>query len=211
MSFRLFDKYAERYDSWFERNWIIAHNELRVLREFSIENPSLEVGVGSGFFASRLRVSLGIDPSWNMLKIAKMRGVDVIQALGEMLPIRNNCFKTILIIVTLCFVEEPEKLIQECIRILKDYGKIIICIIPRDSSWGKHYIELSKKEHPFYSKAKFYTIRQIQELLQKHKLKHTKTIGTLTFKPEEEPRQEEPVPYTENKDLGFICTEYTKS
>ena len=210
MSFRVFDLYAERYDSWFEKNWVVAGNELMVLRQFCIERISLEVGVGSGFFASRLGVNFGVDASWSMLRIAKIRGVDVVQALGEMLPFRDKCFRTILIIVTLCFLEDPEKVLQECVRVLKENGKIIVCIIPRDSSWGKHYTELGRKGHVFYSRARLYTVTEVSKLLAKHNFIPTKALGTLTFKPNEEPRLEEPTQYTENKDLGFVCIEYTR-
>ncbi len=211
MSFRVFDRYAERYDSWFERKWIIAYDELQVLRQFSLEKPCLEIGVGSGFFASRLGVDLGVDPSWNMLRIAKLRGIDVIQALGEMLPFRDKCVRTILIIVTLCFLENPERVLQECVRVLKENGKIIICIIPRDSSWGKHYTELGKKGHIFYSIARFYTVQEVTKLMTKHDFSLTKAIGTLSFRPDQKPKLEEPVKYKEELDLGFVCMEYTHS
>ena len=53
----------------------------------------MEIGVGSGRFAQPLGVKIGIDPSRNMLKFAKERGIQVIRGGGENLPFKDNLIK----------------------------------------------------------------------------------------------------------------------
>ncbi len=62
---------------------------------------------------------MGIDPSKNMLREAKKRGIQVIQGIGENLSFKDNTFDFVLIVVTLCFVEEPQYVLKETCRVLK--------------------------------------------------------------------------------------------
>ena len=209
MSFAIFDTYADRYDRWFEKNKVIAENELRLLRRFIRSKPVLEIGVGTGFFASKLGVDVGIDPSISMLSKARRRGLDVVQGFGERLPFRSRCFSTVLLVTTLCFLEEPETVLRESVRVLRSGGGIVVCIVPRDSSWGKHYAELGKRGHVFYSIARFYTVAEIDAMLGSLGLRRSRALGVLRFKPWEKPVPEEPVEWIEGLDLGFVCLEYS--
>jgi ubiquinone/menaquinone biosynthesis C-methylase UbiE len=72
----IFDQYAKSYDQWYERPFGSSAFGLevaclkRVIGSFSL---SLEVGVGSGRFAQALGVSYGLDPSMELLKLARQR------------------------------------------------------------------------------------------------------------------------------------------
>ncbi len=48
-----------------------------------------------------------------MLKLAKERGIQVIQGVGEELPFRDGTFDFVLIVVTFCFVENPVNILRE--------------------------------------------------------------------------------------------------
>lgn len=210
MSYRVFDLLADKYDEWYRRNRVIAENELKLIRSMGIERPCLEVGVGTGFFASALSVDVGIDPSIGMLRIARSRDLEVVQSFGEYLPFRRSCFRTILLIATLCFLDKPYEAILECTRVLAHGGKAISCIVPRDSSWGRYYQELGRRGHPFYSQARFLTVDEMNELFRSAGLELLGMWGTLSFTPWEEPRLEEPIPWSKGVDLGFICASYAK-
>ncbi|MHC1628056.1 MAG: class I SAM-dependent methyltransferase [Candidatus Nezhaarchaeales archaeon] len=149
----------------------MAENELKVSRSLRLRGLGLEVGVGSGRFASRLNVPIGIDPSISMLKLAHKRGIKAIRAVGEKLPFRSNAFDYALLIVTLCFVDDPSEVIAEVARVVKPSGLVVSCIIPRDSVWGHYYMKLGEQGHPFYRIAKFYTIDEVEKLLVKANLK----------------------------------------
>jgi len=203
--FRPFEEYAEDYDKWFYKNKVTVENEIRLLKTFYKADPSLEIGVGTGYFASTLDIEIGIDPSINMIIRAFKRGIDSLVSFGENLPLRNESFRTIYIIVTICFVEDPIKVIKEAYRVLKKNGNLITCIVPRDSEWGRLYILLGKLGHKFYRYANFYTVDEIIKMLRKVSFRISSIRSTLTYKPYEKPYYEEPFEgYDEN---GFVCIE----
>jgi hypothetical protein len=42
--------------------------------------------------------------------------------------------------------------------------RVVTCIVPRDSPWGRRYRETAARSHPFYAKARFYTVREVVEM-----------------------------------------------
>ena len=72
-----FEEYAEDYDKWFDSPEGKALFKMEVaavkLLIKNIEKPFLEVGVGTGRFASELGIEVGIDPSARVLEIAKLK------------------------------------------------------------------------------------------------------------------------------------------
>ncbi|MDP8266919.1 MAG: hypothetical protein P9M07_08295 [Candidatus Aceula meridiana] len=74
----IFDRYYKKYDAWYDRNKFIYLPELKVLNNFIPQGGrGLEIGVGIGRFAAPLNIIIGIDPSNNMIEIARRRGVNV--------------------------------------------------------------------------------------------------------------------------------------
>ena len=200
-TYELFDKLWYRYDIWYEKNKVTAENEVRAILLLGLRGRGLEVGVGTGYFASKLGIQYGLDPSINMLRIARARGVEVILGFGECLPFKSESFDYVLLIVTLCFVDNPLAILMEAHRVTKRGGLVVTCIIPRDSIWGRYYM---RKESPFYKVARFYTVNEVMDMLKSVKLRVVKAVSTLrTYGPEDRPRYEEPVA----GDLkgGFIC------
>jgi ubiquinone/menaquinone biosynthesis C-methylase UbiE len=176
-SVKVFDRYAKEYDEWFEHNRFAYLSELKAIRRLMPNGGyGLEVGVGGGRFAAPLGVEVGIDPSPNMLKFAKERGIKTIQAVGERLPFRDKEFDYILNIVTLCFVNNPELVIEESRRVLKDKGRIIIGIIDRESFLGRIY---QKKDSPFYKVAKFFSAVEVIEILKTYGFREITTLQTI--------------------------------
>ncbi|MGM0442099.1 MAG: class I SAM-dependent methyltransferase [Elusimicrobiota bacterium] len=188
----IFDKYADRYDQWYDENKDIFLSELNALKKFIPETgKGLEVGVGTGRFASELGVSCGIDPSSNMLKKAKDRGIETTLGNGESMPYDSEFFDFTVNVVTICFVNNPEKVIEETYRVLKNGGIIIAGFIEKNSKWGKYY--KSQKNSPFYNNATFYTFKDIKNYLKNAGFKNIKTnqvlfAGPGNFKEIEEPR-----------------------
>ncbi len=202
--------YVHRYDSWFIRNEITAMNELRLIRELIDRDIKicLDVGCGTGWFTSRLNLNcVGVDPSFNMLKITKSRNIETIQAISEKLPIRKNSIDLILIIVTLCFVDDVEKAIQEVCKVLRNEGKLIICIIPKNSPWGMYY-EKRRETSPFYKIANFLTGDEVIELCHKHSLKLQEVKCTIKYLPHDEAKIEEPS--NECDEANFLCLKFVK-
>ena len=182
---------------------MIFECELKALKMLKPSGRGLDLGVGTGVFASEIGAEFGIDPALNPLKLAKSRGVEVIQAMGEYLPFRDKCFDYILIALSLCFFDNPMSVLREARRCMKDSGKIIICVILRNSSWGRHYEMLKEKGHDFYRYVNFYTIDKIREMLSSVKLSIEKIYATLSYTPEDKPIIEEPS--EEIDERSFVC------
>jgi SAM-dependent methyltransferase len=83
-----FDAHPNRYDDWFERHKAAYQSELHALWvALSEEGEGLEVGVGTGRFAAPLCIEHGVDPSPEMRKRARKRGIDVKDGVAEDLPV----------------------------------------------------------------------------------------------------------------------------
>lgn len=208
MAENIFDILTDKYDAWYdsEDGRPLYESELRCLKPMveSSPGPILEIGVGTGRFAMHFPDATGIDPSVNALKMAEKRGVKTVHGYGENLPFENESFGCVLIIVTLCFVERPIEVLREARRVMKRDGSIIIGLVPRDSSWGAYYEERKKAGHLFYSSARFYTMKDLEEMLQAAALKISGIRSTLLQRPDEPRRIEEPVEYYVTG-AGFIC------
>jgi ubiquinone/menaquinone biosynthesis C-methylase UbiE len=192
-SAKIFDRHWEKYENWFEEHKSTYCLEVKAIKKAKSEGFGLEVGVGSGRFASLLDVKIGIDPSKNMLNLAKKRGIQVIQGAGEYLPFKDNTFDFALIVVTLCFVEEPEYVLNETCRVLKRGGRLIVGEINRDSQLGRLY-EAKRKKSVFYKAATFYSSNEIIGMFDKVGIRYLESYQTLLQPPivpeiEEEPEK----------------------
>ena len=205
---RVFDEYSDRYDNWFNRNPILASNELDTVKKLlpKEKDPCIEIGVGTGWFSSKIKCTHGVDPSIGMLRKARQRGIEAIQGYAEQLPLKLHAFQTVLMIVTLCFVEDPYKALEESARTVRPGGSLITCIVPRDSEWGKYYIELGMNGHPFYSVAKFYTQKDIKSYMNIHGFYMDSCLGVLRFPPRSKAVREKPEKCSGKE--GFICMRF---
>jgi ubiquinone/menaquinone biosynthesis C-methylase UbiE len=206
----IFDILTEKYDAWYDsaEGRPLYESELKCLRPLVEDSPEpiLEIGVGTGRFAMHFPGVTGIDPSLNALKMAEKRGVKTVHGYGENLPFEDETFGCILIIVTLCFVENPLDVLREAKRVLRKGGSIIIGLVPKDSPWGAFYEEMKRAGHPFYSNARFYAFKEIENMLQAGGLKISRIRSTLLQSPDDSRRIEEPVEGNISG-AGFLCIE----
>lgn len=126
--------------------------------------PWIEVEVGTGRFAQALGIDVGVDPAPGALEYAARRGVRVVEAVGQALPFEDGRFGAAFVIVTLCFADEPAILLREARRALTDEGGVVLGIVPAESPWGRLYAEKARSGHFFYSRAKFFTLGEIERL-----------------------------------------------
>ena len=134
----VFHERALEYDSWFEDS-LLFDIEVAAIQalEIPLSVPALEIGVGPGRFASSFSSNFGIDPANAPLHLAAARKIRVCQAVGEALPFTAESFSRISIFFTLCFVQDPAMVLQECHRVLKTDGKVTLGFVPVSSPWGK--------------------------------------------------------------------------
>ncbi|MFO7981551.1 MAG: class I SAM-dependent methyltransferase [Candidatus Aminicenantes bacterium] len=162
----VFEKKWQEYDKWYEDHEAVYKSELHAVKELIPKGTGLEIGVGTGRFAAPCHVEFGIDPSINMLRLAKKRNVKVVQGVGEKLPFKNDSFHFILTVVTLCFADNVFSVLKESIRTLKTGGTLIVGMIDKNSPLGKKY-QKSRKKSEFYKHAGFLSSGEILDLFKK--------------------------------------------
>lgn len=161
----VFDENASDYDNWFERHKTAFQTELLAIKKaIPLHKKGIEIGVGTGRFAEYFGIKDGVEPSENMAQFAERRGIKVIRAVAEDLPIESESFDFALLVTTVCFLNDMPKALSEIRRILKPKGEIILAIIDKNSVLGKKY-EAKKAENKFYENAHFHSTEDITEWL----------------------------------------------
>jgi len=174
-----FNSLASEYEAWFVENVILFQSELLALKQVvPVNKTGVEIGIGSGIFAEQLGIRFGVDPSEKMLGYARQRNRDVQIGMAENLPYADESFDFAAFITAICFVDDPERAVQETYRILKNSGEIIIAIMDKETRFGK-FLEREKKKSQFYKYARFFSVPEIRELLEKNSFRVTQTVQTL--------------------------------
>ncbi|EGD51131.1 Ubiquinone/menaquinone biosynthesis C-methylase UbiE [Thermoanaerobacter thermohydrosulfuricus] len=189
-----FEKHFDRYEEWFEKNEYAYQSELDAVKLLMPKfEKGLEVGIGTGKFAVPLGIKSGVEPSYQMRKIALERGLNVVDGVAENLPFEDNSFDLVLMVTTVCFVDDVLKSFKECFRVLKNSGTILIGFVDRESTIGKIY-QANKEKSLFYKEATFYSTSEIVELLYEAGFKNFNFSQTI-FKKLDEIKEKEPVRY----------------
>ncbi len=166
---RPFDLYTEDYDLWFvSRGKEVYRYELRAVCGELPPGPALEVGVGTGRFAGPLGVRFGLDPSLPSLRMARERLENVVAGRGEALPFKDGSFSVVLLIVTVCFLDDVEATLSEIRRVLKERGRLILGYVPADSRIGREYARKGAEGHRFYAHARFWRTEDLMKLLGRY-------------------------------------------
>ncbi len=190
----IFDKFASKYDKWFStpQGKIVKELELNLLIEFIRPEKGkkmLEVGIGTGLFALEFRERgmdvQGIDPSYEMLSIAKKRGFVVKYGTGENIPYPDKTFDVVLAMTSMEFSKEPDKIVTEMKRVAKDNGIVVVAVLNVLSFYGiiRRLKGIFRKS--VFDKAHFYTYRELERLLDKHL--HNIEISSSVFFPPNSP------------------------
>lgn len=161
-----FENYSDRYDEWFERNRDAYHAELAAVRQVMPPPPAkgLEVGVGSGKFAVPLGIKIGVEPSEKMALKAERQGIRVYRNVAEKLPFPDPEFDFVLMVTTVCFVDDILKSFQEAFRVLKPQGCLIVGFVDRESELGKAYSD-KRNTSVFYENATFLSAQEVGKYL----------------------------------------------
>jgi len=181
----IFDKYAEEYDKWFDDSIWAYQSELQAVRMLLPQSgKGVEIGTGTGRFSIPFGITIGVEPSKAMAEIAGSRGITVYDAKAENLPFENNSFDYVLMVTTICFLEDLLQALREIRRILCPTGKIIIGMLDKDSPLGKLY-EMKKNDSTFFKYASFYAVNEVLEWLSLSGYNHVQILQTIFHNPEE--------------------------
>ncbi|MDA8317653.1 MAG: class I SAM-dependent methyltransferase [Actinomycetota bacterium] len=204
---RPFEELADRYDAWYDTatGRVLFDLELTALGPLlpGTARPRLEVGVGSGRFAAALGLEVGIDPAEAPLRLASSRGVLVLRGRGEELPFPDAVFGAVVLVVTLCFAEDPVGVLAEGARVLRPGGRLVLGLVPLDSAWGRSYAQKGRAGHPFYRHAHFFTLDDHRRMLAAAGVRIVEGRSTLFRAPCETP-VDEPVESGIAAGAGFV-------
>lgn len=162
-----FENNSDAYDDWFDKNSAAYAAELKAVRQLlpNSDAQGMEVGVGSGKFAVPLGIKIGVEPSPQMAAKAKQLGIDVHPGVAEKLPFAAEKFDFVLLVTTICFVDDAVQAFREALRVLKSGGSIIVAYVDKASELGKKYLE-NREKSKFYQQATFYSTEEVLGHLQ---------------------------------------------
>jgi ubiquinone/menaquinone biosynthesis C-methylase UbiE len=181
----MFDKYAQKYDKWFDTYLLVYQSELLAVKMLLPRGGrGIEIGVGTGRFSVPFGITVGVEPSRGMAEIARSRGITVYDSMAENLPFDGNTFDFALMVTTICFVEDPLQALREIRRILRSSGVIIIGMLDKSSPLGRKYEE-DKNDSKFFRHAEFYSVKQVLEWLKVSGYSGVRILQTIFHKPEE--------------------------
>jgi SAM-dependent methyltransferase len=104
---------------------------------------------------------------------------------GEESPFKDGLFGAVFLIVTLCFVDSPGRILSEAARLLKSKGKVVLGLVLKESPWGQFYQIKKETGHRFYKYAAFHSYVEVDMLLKQAGFCVEKVISTLFQNPDE--------------------------
>lgn len=160
-----FEEQATAYDAWFDRHDDLYRAELEaVCSLLPAGGHGVEIGVGTGRFATRLGIPVGVEPSPCMAALARQRGVAVHIGVAEALPFADGSVDYALMVTVICFLDDVGKAFREAHRVLKLQGCLVVAFIDKESALGRLYA-LRKEQSQFYRDATFYSVDEVEALL----------------------------------------------
>ena len=202
-----FDQYASLYDAWFLDNRNVLYSEVNLVAS-AIKGAKrvLSVGCGSGLFEKILReergieIVDGIEPSSGMAEIARLRGMNVVEATAEEASFGNGEYDRILFNGCPSYISDLASVVRKAYEALPAGGRIVLVDVPKESSYGMMY-NLAKAvgtwDHPllngvyppnpypieFVNIANWRTNAEKAELLEKTGFRNLTFSQTLTAHP----------------------------
>jgi ubiquinone/menaquinone biosynthesis C-methylase UbiE len=174
-----FEKYSERYEDWFYNNKYAYQSEINSIKEILPDfKKGVEIGVGSGRFAEPLGIKYGVEPSDKMRRIATSRGIEAVDGVAEELPYESCSFDLVLMVTTLCFLDDVKKAFSEVYRILEPGGFFVNGFVDKNSKIGKIY-QKHKEESVFYRMADFFSAEEVIGILKETGFKNPESRQTI--------------------------------
>ncbi len=158
---QIFEDHAADYDRWFDEHGDVYTAQDRMLcTAIPDHGCGLEVGVGSGRFAVPLGIRCGIDPSRELLKMAKSRGIEVMLGEGEHLPCRTGSLDHVLMMTVICFLDDVIAVFREVNRVLMPGGLLVVGFIEAGGEIHREYLQEPIKGR-FLRHATFWTVAEV--------------------------------------------------
>jgi len=135
----------------------------------------LDVGCGEGMITNFIvaqqfvnkQMIVGTDPSKELLKFAShwKLPTNFMQSIGENLPFKNDAFDCVIAAELLEHVLNPDEVLNECSRVLKKMGTIVVTTPLDEEKW----LINAPLPNPLHLRS--YSKEQLYELLSRHGFK----------------------------------------
>lgn len=188
-----FDRIAGRYDEWYrtETGRYVDRTEKWLV--FSMLKSrgggrALDLGCGTGNYTLELRRRggfdvIGLDASEGMLAVARSKGLNCIKGDAYSLPFPDGSFDLVLSVTMFEFIHEPERVVAEINRVLKPGGEVLIGTMNGRSAWFLFKRLKSLFVETAYRYARFYTPRELEDLLRNAGFRDVQSAGGVIFFP----------------------------
>jgi ubiquinone/menaquinone biosynthesis C-methylase UbiE len=123
-----------------------------------------------------------------MLRLAKERGILVVQGIGESLPFKDESFNFVQIVFVIEFIDNLFLFFREAARTLGRNGALILGFIDRDSRWGRYYAQNPSRRKCFHPPS----VEEILDILEKIGMIFQEAFQILFQPPPDIDRKEEP-------------------
>lgn len=153
-----FERNYENYDQWYEDHPREYSEQVEFLEGIIPEGKGIEIGVGTGRFASALGIEYGIDYLPVMVEESNRRGIKAVLSDATDLPFPDNSFDFSFSIVTMCFLDRPREALIESRRIART---VVTVILDRDCEYVRNII---RKRIGFYEFATFYNEKELVDM-----------------------------------------------
>jgi hypothetical protein len=128
-----------------------------------LPKPCLALGAGSGILARALNLPGKIRGERNFRKMTRAPRIPVI--------------------FTLCLTPSPALFLKECHHLLRREGKILIGFIPRESPWGRFYMETQKGRRLTHWWGQLYSLKKMEHMMMDAGFSIQAYFSTLFQKP----------------------------
>lgn len=178
----LFDQSAKDYDSWCKTpiGSYVDTLEKQLINEVAEPKQgevAIDLGCGTGIYsiwlAEKGLTVTGVDISTEMLKVAieksndKHLMIDYKQADLHRLPYEDHTFDLAVCNIVLEFVESPELVIAEGLRVLKEGGRLVVGMIGKNSDWARTYQTRAKQnKDSVFEQAQFFSSEEMKRFSQ---------------------------------------------
>lgn len=179
----LFKYYSKQYDNFMKR-FSLDKNESIIKNLKNIANLKvLDIGGGTGTLAIDL-ISLGayvtiLDPEENMTNIAreKCKDINVINGYSNNIALVDSSVDIVIMRDAFHHILKKEKALEECKRVLKDSGKILIYDFDKNNLISKLIFIF---ETLCFEKIEMLSLYEIKELTYKY-FKNSKIISISKY------------------------------
>jgi len=177
----IFDDIANEYDDWYRRPLGALVDRVEKEPIYAYLEPVageriLDVGCGTGIFSlelARLGVAVtGIDISEAMMDVARRKtedagaNIEFIKADAMQLPFTANSFDKIVSVSALEFTPDLKAVLEECYRVLKPGGRLVIALIGGNSLWSGYYqAKAARDTDSLFRQARFYTLPELLDAM----------------------------------------------